>query len=233
MQLSYEYLRLYANAFAFQAAALRTLSPNRSALDHETDHIKSLGSLPEARFKYESIDAAKSLLTIVNNYILSAENLNTFPIRFPLYCVNAAVFLYKIWTLKAISKPERESIRRLINDTINSLRRGTNQPSELGARYAHLLEVLWERADQRPGINDETSDFENRTCQTARPQEYAPREGFSWLDLEAIGDFVWGDSVLNEGFDFANTQQSMDNLREGVDWNDTHMLAGNEFSRIF
>lgn len=85
IQLSYEYLRLYANAFAFQAATLRALSPNRSSLDSETDRIKGPGSLPEARFMYESIDAAKSLLTIVNNYISLTENLNKFPIRFPLY----------------------------------------------------------------------------------------------------------------------------------------------------
>jgi hypothetical protein len=48
-------------------------------------HNEGPGSLPEARFMYESIDAAKALLTIVNNYIPSAESLNRFPIRFPLY----------------------------------------------------------------------------------------------------------------------------------------------------
>lgn len=85
LQLSYEYLRLYTNAFAFQAAAFRTLSPNYPRVENKGAHIESPGSLPEARFMYESIDAAKALLTIVNNYIPSAENLSQFPIRFPLY----------------------------------------------------------------------------------------------------------------------------------------------------
>jgi hypothetical protein len=85
LQLSYEYLRLYANAFAFQAAALRTISPNFPGVENRGAHTEDPGSLPEARFMYESIDAAKALLTIVNNYIPSAENLNQFPIRFPLY----------------------------------------------------------------------------------------------------------------------------------------------------
>ena len=85
LQLSYEYLRLYANAFAFQAAALRTLSPDLPGVENGRAPTEGPGSLPEARFTYESIDAAKALLTIVNNYIPSAENLNQFPIRFPLY----------------------------------------------------------------------------------------------------------------------------------------------------
>lgn len=85
LQLSYEYLRLYANAFAFQAAALRTLSPNFPGVENGRAHTEGPGSLPEARFMYESIDAAKALLTTVNNYIPSTENLRRFPIRFALY----------------------------------------------------------------------------------------------------------------------------------------------------
>ncbi|PYH87346.1 hypothetical protein BO71DRAFT_436824 [Aspergillus ellipticus CBS 707.79] len=75
LQMSYEYLRLYANAFAFQAATLRALPSNRSG---ETDRVNQPGSLPEARFMYDAIDAAKALLTILNNYISSATHLNQF-----------------------------------------------------------------------------------------------------------------------------------------------------------
>ncbi|KAJ5889843.1 hypothetical protein N7504_010653 [Penicillium tannophilum] len=235
MQLSYEYLRLYANAFAFQAATLRTLSPNVSSLDRETDHIKGPGSLPEARFMYESIDAAKSLLTIVNNYISLTDNLNKFPIRFPLYCVNAAVFLYKIWTLNVISNPERISVRRLISDTIKSLRKGTTRSSEICARYAYLLEVLWDRADQRLDINDASPGFENQTRPVPRIQEFTPnlQDAFSWLDLEAIGNFVWGDPPQNGCDDFPNVQPSVNPLREAINWNDLDGFAGQDFSRVF
>ncbi|KAJ5661090.1 uncharacterized protein N7484_000462 [Penicillium longicatenatum] len=238
MQLSYEYLRLYANEFAFQAATLRTLAPNSLALDDEARPIKSLGGLPEARFTFESIDAARSLLTLVNNIPLE-KNLSIFPIRLPLpelmtvlrYCVNAAVFLFKIWNIKVISNAERASIRQLIGDTIESLQKGTQRPSQLGLRYALLLKMLWERANHRPGMSDDSLDFECRTKSATQSQE--TQEGFSWLDLEAIGDFVWGDSTLNGGIDPGNANQQPDLLREDFDWNDMHMLAGNDFSWIF
>lgn len=235
LQLSYEYLRLYANAFAFQAAALRTISLSLPGIENEPAHTEGPGSLPEARFMYESIDAAKALLTIANNYISSAENLNQFPFRFPLYCVNAAVFLYKIWTLNAISHPERASVRRLISDAISSLRKGTTGSSELGARYANLLEILWKRVDRLSVTDDGNPTFDDR----ARPFpqfQVCPsylQDGFSWLDLEAIGDFVLGGAVSND-IDFTNTQRSMDtSFCEGTDWGEAQFLASNEYSRTF
>jgi hypothetical protein len=87
LQLSYEYLRLYTNAFAFQAAALRRISGASQVLGYHSDGAESIGgtgSLPDARFIYDSIDAAKALLTIVNNYIQPPTTLIHFPIRFLL-----------------------------------------------------------------------------------------------------------------------------------------------------
>ncbi|KAJ6019973.1 hypothetical protein N7522_000048 [Penicillium canescens] len=236
LQLSYEYLRLYANAFAFQAAALRTISPNLPGVENGSAHSEGPGSLPEARFMFESIDAAKSLLTIVNNYIPSAENLNQFPIRFPLFQgLITLLTMRQIWTLNAISHPERASVRRLIGDAISSLRKGTTGSSELGARYANLLEILWKRVDRLSVTDDGNPTFDDR----ARPfpqSQVRPsylQDGFSWLDLEAIGEFVLGGAVSND-IDLTNTQRSMDtSFCEGTDWGEAQYLASNEFFRIF
>ena len=128
------------------------------------------------------------------------------------------------------------SIQRLIKDTISSLRKGTTQSSELGAHYAHLLEVLWSGADQRPGIIHEGRDFDDHTWRTFQQPLETPQpfqEGFSWLDLEAVGDFVWNDSVPNERLELTNIAQSVDALRRDFDWNSFNAPAGEGISWIF
>ncbi|GAM43360.1 hypothetical protein TCE0_047r18105 [Talaromyces pinophilus] len=230
LQLSYEYLRLYTNSFAFQAAALRSISPRTTDVGNESDQMRSYGGLPEARFMYESIDAAKMLLTIVSNYISSAQSLSQFPIRFPLYCVNAAAFLYKIWMLNVLSSPERISIRRLIRDVISSLRKGSSRNSDHCTRYAHFLEVLWERAEQRPTPNGVNSSFD--ASSSTPPLQGNPhyfQDAFSWLDLEAMGDILWCDPDP-----LGNTNvQSTDTVEDHIARGDISQVFGNEFSRIF
>ncbi|KAL2847764.1 hypothetical protein BJY01DRAFT_164315 [Aspergillus pseudoustus] len=205
--LSYEYLRLYTNAFAFQAAAQR--SPSTGSLsDNGIDCIGGPGALPEARFLYEAIDAAKSLLIILNNYVPPGESIHYFPVRFPLYCVNGAVFLYKTWIMNLLSAPEKASVRLLITDTINRLRDGTTRPSGLGPRYAGLLGVLWKRTDTPSRDENFTTPGVGDTTRQRLPSldRYSWLEsGFSWLDLEAIGDFVWGDTSQLENMEFTNT----------------------------
>lgn len=139
------------------------------------------------------------------------------------------------WTVNAISHPERASVRRLIGDTISSLRKGATGSSELGARYANLLEILWKRVD-RPSITDDTnSTFDDQARLFPQFQVHPPylQDGFSWLDLEAIGESVLGGSISNN-IDLINMQSSTDNsFCEGINWADTQFLFSNEFSRIF
>ena len=89
--LTYDYLRLYVNAFAFQATFSRLAQPDRHSFTH-----KSVATLPDARFIYESIDAAKSLLTTLNNFVDPEQCLRFLPLRFYLYIVHGTVFLYKV-----------------------------------------------------------------------------------------------------------------------------------------
>lgn len=85
LQLSFEYLRLYTNAYAFQATTCRTISSRyKDPHDQNGQQLDEVGSLPDARFIYESVDAAKSLLTIINNYADPETSLRHFPLRFSL-----------------------------------------------------------------------------------------------------------------------------------------------------
>lgn len=139
------------------------------------------------------------------------------------------------WTLNAISYPERASVRQLIGDTISSLRKGTTGSSELGARYANLLEVLWKRVDRPSVTDDANSTFDDQARPFPQFQTRPPylQDGFSWLDLEAIGEFVLGGTVSND-IDLTNMPRSMDtSFCEGIDWSGTQFLASNEFSRLF
>lgn len=51
---------------------------------NESSH-NGVPSLPDARFIYESVDAAKTLLSIVTSYIDAENCLRFLPLRFSLY----------------------------------------------------------------------------------------------------------------------------------------------------
>lgn len=87
--MSYEYLRLYTNAFAFQAAISQALASKPKGDAHsQREHLRAafadIASMPDARFIYESMDAAKSYLTILNNFVDPERHLRYMPLRFYL-----------------------------------------------------------------------------------------------------------------------------------------------------
>lgn len=85
LQMSYEYLRLYTNAYAFQATVTRTVAAKSQGwLGTDESPHNGVPSLPDARFIYESVDAAKSLLSIINSYINAENCLRYLPLRFSL-----------------------------------------------------------------------------------------------------------------------------------------------------
>jgi hypothetical protein len=101
LQLSYEYLRLYTNAFAFQAAISQSLvskhtNNNQSQREHLRASFNNVASMQDARFIYESVDAAKAYLTILVDEVHPEKHLHFMPLRFYLYGIYAAVFLYKV-----------------------------------------------------------------------------------------------------------------------------------------
>lgn len=100
--MSYEYLRLYTNAFAFQAAISQAIVRNSKTADqhHQKEHLRAtfsnVASMSDARFIYESLDAARSYLDILVSLVNPEEHLRFMPLRYYLYSIYAAVFLYKV-----------------------------------------------------------------------------------------------------------------------------------------
>lgn len=98
--LSYEFLRLYINAFAFQATINRAITCARQNQPSSRRPIQALFSdvagTPDARFIYESIDAANSLLCTLNDFIDPSSGLRYMPLKYFLYVIYAAVFLFKV-----------------------------------------------------------------------------------------------------------------------------------------
>lgn len=101
LNLSYDFLRLYINAFAFQATLNRAVDRARQSSSSSAVRgalFPNVAGSPDARFIYESIDAASSLLETLNSYIDPVSGLRYMPLKYYLYVIYAAVFLYKVST---------------------------------------------------------------------------------------------------------------------------------------
>ncbi|TEA14251.1 Transcriptional activator ARO80 [Colletotrichum sidae] len=174
LNLSYEFLRLYINAFAFQATINRAITRARQQQQQQiqqqnqqqqsaqqaqpatrtasitTPLFADLASTPDARFIYESMDAANSLLNILNTSVDPATGLRYMPLKYYLYVIYAAVFLFKARLAGALGNEASDSVRRSISVTISCLQRTSNSPHSLGQRYARLLSLLWRNKSSEP-----------------------------------------------------------------------------------
>ncbi|KAL2062119.1 hypothetical protein VTL71DRAFT_6385 [Oculimacula yallundae] len=261
LQMSYEYLRLYTNAYAFQATVTRSVAAKSSgALSVNEPPHNGIPSLPDARFIYESVDAAKSLLSIVNSYI-SAENcLRYLPLRFSLYCVNSAVFLYKAWSFEVLSTQEKLGIRHMIKDVILHLQKASVRPNDFTSRYSELLERLWQRKDNDQNRPNSTSRPDVPVSQTSDPKpnsnasdpclshpngnEFVQQQqrvnGQHGMNMFAQQDeFSWldlqavGELVTGEqGFGAVDGGYTQF-MPMGGEWGDMGMMDGEDFNRFF
>lgn len=211
LQMSYDYLRLYTNAFAFQAAISQSIS-RRPKNDMSSlpsllrDVFSDIGSMPDARFIYESVAAAKSYLTTLSTNVSPEKHLRYMPLRFYLYAIYSAVFLYKARSYGVMAVAEEQSVRELVQQTMDVLRRASVSMQDPGSRYAQLLDLLWHKsrsgtvvsepstragsASYPSGSNFATTPAFTTVDQSGNCVQYSPANCFSWLDLEAVGDYV-------------------------------------------
>ncbi|RDL37968.1 uncharacterized protein BP5553_05401 [Venustampulla echinocandica] len=147
--LTYDYLRLYVNAFAYQATISRALTFQRDS-QHTPNRPMPLinASAPDARFIYEALDAAKSLLSTFNNFV-DPETLRYMPSSYYLFIIYSAVFLYKARSTTTMTEEERTGVRHMINQTIERLQKASVGANHMGSRYARLLQLLWRKAPKR------------------------------------------------------------------------------------
>ncbi|KAJ5819359.1 hypothetical protein N7474_004950 [Penicillium riverlandense] len=212
LQLSYEYLRLYTTAFAFQAAISQSLvKPKSDGVSHREQlraTFRNVASMQDSRFIYESVDAAKAYLTILVDSVDPERHLHFMPLRFYLYGIYSAVFLYKARSFGMMVPSEEAKVQGLVARTTEILNQASAGPDDIGSRYARLLELLWKSKPPMGNTSTETpqsSDFamqsalSNPVTEPSNYMHFSPANDFSWLDLEAVGDYVSGDQISGAG----------------------------------
>ncbi|OJJ87605.1 uncharacterized protein ASPGLDRAFT_118850 [Aspergillus glaucus CBS 516.65] len=229
LQLSYEYLRLYTNAFAFQATISQSLASKVNGDAHaQKEHLRrafnNVASLQDARFIYESLDAAKAYLSILVDLVDPEKHLHFMPLRFYLYGIYAAVFLYKARSFGVMLHSEEMAVRDLVTRTTEVLKRASAGPDDIGSRYSRLLELLWQTKPApiaSPAGTQQSNDLMQTTLSNClsdqnKHVDFSPANDFSWLDLEAVGDFVSGDQISGAGMGF-DALQTPDLYQTGQD----------------
>ena len=224
--LSYEYLRLYVNAFAYQATLNRLVAQVQASANGQQTQSPTypigadIAATPDARFIYDSIDAAKSLLSTFNSFVDPCETFRYMPLRYYLYVIYSACFLYKARSTDVMGGDTQGSIKRMITDTIDRLQKASACSNDVGDRYSRLIRLLWRKPPGRGSVAEGANITRPATAQnrgsipgngTAElPEqamlETAPINTFSWLDLPAVGEFAVnnsGDSIAGsfDGFD--------------------------------
>lgn len=220
LDLSFQYLRLYTNAFVFQAQISQAIAKKKKD-KHLREHLRqvfsNIGSLPDARFIYGSMQAAKGYLTILATQVEPIAHLRYMPLRFYLYSIYSAVFLYKARSFGVMNDHEQRHVQTLIHQSIDVLRQASLSSQDAGSRYARLLELLWMRplkhgSQPYPQMQSPAARSDSQLSSSGSIKmdatgymQYSPA-GFSWLDLEAVGDFVSGDPMQNPTTQFLNQQ---------------------------
>jgi hypothetical protein len=102
-----------------------------------------------------------------------------------------------------MNQQEETAVRQMIPQTMDRLQRASAGPDDIGSRYARLLELLWKpkatltSTKQGPQRSNDLPLAGTLTNQIPEPHymQFSPTNDFSWLDLEAVGDFVSGDQM--------------------------------------
>ncbi|EEP82184.1 conserved hypothetical protein [Uncinocarpus reesii 1704] len=183
--------------------------------------FSDVASMQDSRFIYASVRSAKEYLRILNTSVDPEKHLRYLPLRYYLYIrylcrsvplqgtvmrLPSTPILISFCSLQAhsfgvITREEQIDIREMIRETMNRLRRASAGPDNTGTRYALLLERLWFKQSSSaalhgPRRNTDTSirASTNGSAETTATQ-VSPANDFSWLDLEAVGDFVLGNPM--------------------------------------
>lgn len=99
-------------------------------------------------------------------------------------------------------------VRGLVTRTTEVLKRASAGPDDIGARYSRLLELLWKPKQMpvpSPTATHRSNDlqlqntFPNSFADQSNYVYFSPANDFSWLDLEAVGDYVSGDQIPGAG----------------------------------
>lgn len=119
---------------------------------------------------------------------------------------------------------EEMAVRDLVTRTTEVLKRASAGPDDIGSRYSRLLELLWQTKPApiaSPAGTQQSNDLMQTTLSNclsdqSKHVDFSPANDFSWLDLEAVGDFVSGDQISGAGMGF-DAFQNPDLYQTGQD----------------
>ncbi|KAF4861102.1 hypothetical protein CGCSCA2_v004811 [Colletotrichum siamense] len=143
LKMMEKYLRLYVNAFAFQAVLYRASTSGTQEVSKSACFPHSAMASPDARHVYEAVDAAEALLRIAIEDIDAEKYLRYMPARFYLYEIHSSVFLYKAHASGAVSSGKHAQTANLMRRFIGVLEIAATDADHIAAKYAKLLNGLW------------------------------------------------------------------------------------------
>ncbi|GAB1196213.1 hypothetical protein APSETT444_005480 [Aspergillus pseudonomiae] len=153
--LQFEYLRLYINAFAFQAVLYRTPKGPAGCDSGKSSYFPySVMASADGRHIYIAIDAAKSVLKYLMERLNPTQHFRYIPVRFYLYEIHASVFLFKALTVGALNSEEHQTCTTLVRQFISMLKSAATSPSHVASRYGKLLTSLWFQGQTTPDTTD-------------------------------------------------------------------------------
>lgn len=195
---------------------------NRSSTSSQFPFTDFVAATPDARFIYDAVDAAKSLLSTFNSFVDPVQTFRYMPLRYYLYVIYSACFLYKARSTGVLGS-ERGSIKRMIADAVDRLQKASACANDVGDRYSRLIRLLWRKP---PTGNETRKDSIAQPLQqggashTPAEQQNLPNyemgqnptsiNAFSWLDLGAVGDFATNNNSIPSG-----SLESWDQFDEG------------------
>ena len=206
-----------------------------------------IAATPDARFIYDAIDAAKALLSTFCSFVDPQDTFRYMPLRYYLYVIYSAVFLYKARSTGVMGGDTRGSVKRLINDTMDNLQKSSACPNDVGDRYSRLVRLLWRKPPGRTGsiaepneiprpstaqggemgsTGDKVGDPTNDGMDAAPPSINA----FSWLDLGAVGDFAVENNNSISGSLMDGLDRFDDSSADGFSQFDQSMMMPQQFA---
>ncbi|OBS16019.1 hypothetical protein FPOA_13222 [Fusarium poae] len=148
LMLTYEYTRLYVNAFSFQAVVIRRSTSRSSSQSgdrqpHPDEFAHGIMSLPDGRYVFDATQAAKRLLGLFSR-LAPRRALCYLPSRFHLYGVYAAVFLHKTQSVGVFqSAAERQEVTNLVLQFISIMNEAPLVGKHVCHGYSVMLKRLW------------------------------------------------------------------------------------------
>lgn len=113
--------------------------------------------------------------------------------------------------------------------TIDRLQRSSVSPDSIGNRYARSLYLLWRKTPQKQPERQAAETAPSQTVVDPALQwrgtgDLDPLNGFSWRDLDALGQFITSDLAVTDSMLASpsfNTEQTANGLDSGPgEWAD-------------